>query len=86
MPIRVKVLGISGDRVTLGVEGEFRGNKIDFHQSTFSLEPGAQLNLGLNVHIEGIGDHPSETREVEITPDGPYPPADLPLLYKVTPT
>ena len=85
MPIRIKVMGISGDRVTLGVEGEFQGKELVFHQSTLSLIPGEQLNLGLNIHIEGIGDHPSETREVEITPDGLYAPNDLPLLYKVEP-
>jgi len=84
MPFTLKVLGISNDRVTFGIDANFRGQKVAFHQKTYSMEPGEELHMALNVHLEGFGDLPDQQTELEMSlPDGLYAPNDLPFLYKV---
>jgi len=86
MPFTLKVLGISGDRVTFGIDAIYRGQKVGFHQKTYSMGPGEELHMTLNVHLQGFGDLPDQETEVEASlPDGLYLPNDLPLLYKVEP-
>ena len=84
MPFTLKVLGLSSDRVTFGIDANFRGQKIAFHQKTYSMEPGQELHMALNVHLEGFGDLSDQQTELEMSlPEAPFLPDDLPFLYKV---
>ena len=87
MPFTLKVLGISGDRVTFGVEADYRGSKIGFDRKpykTYSMTPGEELHMALNVHIQGFGDLADQVTELEASPGWiTTPESDLSLLYKV---
>lgn len=88
MPFNLKVLGISGDRVTFGIDAEYRGQHIHFDQATYSMGPGETLTMKLNAQIQGFGGVPDQETELEARPDGGYhfspePPPEIPLLYKV---
>jgi hypothetical protein len=86
MPFTLKVMGISGDRVTFGVEADYRGSKIGFERKTYSMTPGEELHMTLNVHIQGFGDLADQVTELEASPGWvTTPESDLPLLYKVEP-
>lgn len=78
MPFKLTVMGISGDRVTFGIEASFLGQKIQYTQSTFSMEVGQQLNLIMAAKLERGG----VIEDGEIIPTGGTL-IDLPLLYKV---
>lgn len=83
MPFTLKVMGISGDRVTFGVNADYRGSKIGFDRKTYSMVPGEELHMNLNVHLQGFGDLPDQVTELEVSPGFISIPNDLPLLYKV---
>ncbi len=80
MPFKIRVMGIEKDRVTFGIKATFQGQDVQFHQSTFSLEAGSELNLTMMAKFYNGG--VMEEGELQITPDGLYSPV-VQSLYKV---
>lgn len=78
MPFTITILGISGDRVTIGVDGEYRGQKMNIDRKTYSMGVGEQFHMTLTTHIEGFGDLPDQSVELEALPAG-----ELSLPYKI---
>lgn len=55
MPLKITVMGIQGDRVTLGISATFQGSEIKFDRNTFSVETGAELNFIMSARLQSGG-------------------------------